>query len=119
MRMTTANPLPVVTPVTWRPCQANIPQTKTEREAVRRVAAQVLADGNFVPPVNDEKLRNASSDVIRRLKLPELFRDFASVMVSNELWRERYAAVPYDRRLLLLPKCLDRKRFVEGFGVEG
>ena len=104
--MTTTNPLPVITPVARRPCQANIPQTKTEREAVRRVAARVLADGDFVPPVNDEKLRNASSDVIQRLGLPELFRDFASVMVSNELWRERFAAVPYDRRLLLLPKCL-------------
>jgi geranylgeranyl pyrophosphate synthase len=28
------------------------------------------------------------------------------VLISNEVWSEQLATVPYDRRLLLLPKCL-------------
>jgi geranylgeranyl diphosphate synthase, type II len=28
------------------------------------------------------------------------------VLLNNEVWREQLATVPYDRRLLLLPKCL-------------
>ena len=32
--------------------------------------------------------------------------DYVGVILGNEVWREHLAAVPYDKRLLLLPKCL-------------
>jgi geranylgeranyl pyrophosphate synthase len=31
---------------------------------------------------------------------------FAMVMLNNEYWREEFAAVPFGKRLLLLPQCL-------------
>ena len=33
-------------------------------------------------------------------------RDYVGVLLNNEVWREQLATVPYERRLLLLPKCL-------------
>ena len=35
-----------------------------------------------------------------------MYRDYVGVLLSNEVWREQLATVPYERRLLLLPKCL-------------
>jgi geranylgeranyl pyrophosphate synthase len=34
------------------------------------------------------------------------YRDYAAVLLSSETWRDQLASVPYQRRLLLLPKCL-------------
>jgi geranylgeranyl pyrophosphate synthase len=35
-----------------------------------------------------------------------VYQDYLGVLISNEVWSEQLAAVPYGRRLLLLPKCL-------------
>ena len=34
------------------------------------------------------------------------YRDFATLIINNELWRNTIAAVPYERRIFLLPQCL-------------
>src|SRR2546428_13034200 len=40
------------------------------------------------------------------LQCDPVYRDYAGVLLSNEMWRETLASVPYEKRLLLLPKCL-------------
>jgi len=40
------------------------------------------------------------------LKCDPIYRDYVGVLLNNEMWRESLASVPYERRLLLLPKCL-------------
>ena len=35
-----------------------------------------------------------------------VYRDYVGILINNEVWREQLATVPFDRRLLLLPKCL-------------
>ena len=35
-----------------------------------------------------------------------MYRDYVGILLNNEVWREQLATVPFDRRLLLLPKCL-------------
>ena len=32
--------------------------------------------------------------------------DYVGVLLNNEVWRDQLATVPFERRLLLLPKCL-------------
>ena len=32
--------------------------------------------------------------------------DYTSILVSNAAWRDSLAQIPYERRLLLIPKCL-------------
>jgi geranylgeranyl pyrophosphate synthase len=34
------------------------------------------------------------------------FKDYAAVLVSNASWHDTLAKIPYERRLLLIPKCL-------------
>ena len=35
-----------------------------------------------------------------------MYRDYVGILINNEVWTEHLATVPFDRRLLLLPKCL-------------
>ena len=42
----------------------------------------------------------------RSRRVDPVYRDYAGILVNNEVWTEHLATVPFDRRLLLLPKCL-------------
>src|SRR5919201_3908176 len=44
--------------------------------------------------------------MLTRSGVPLTYRDYAAVLINNEMWRDALAGIPYERRLLLLPKCL-------------
>ena len=90
----------------WRRTQSNIPNERAERDRLRHVAALVAAERAIVPPLTLVELREHAIAVCRRAGVNEAFADFCAVLVNNEAWRDTMAQVPYDRRLLLLPKCL-------------
>src|SRR5262245_20445987 len=86
--------------------QANIPQSRQERERVRsRIRA--LADlQKPVPPVRLEELRRLAGEFCRLEGVSAKYVDYVGVLLNSEVWRDALAAVPFERRLLLLPKCL-------------
>ena len=86
--------------------QANIPQTSAERDAVRRMAQQYVDDVQPVPPLSLEELRRHSAELVALHGLKSEYTDYVAIILNSEVWRESLASVPYDRRLLLLPKCL-------------
>lgn len=86
--------------------QDNIPQTRAERELLNRVIRKYVAEKNPVPPMPMEELREHADKVIAIAGCPEIFRDYIAVLVNNEAWREHLAGIPFERRLLLMPKCL-------------
>src|SRR2546430_17452685 len=53
-----------------------------------------------------DELRMHADSVIAQSNCPEIYRDYIAVLINNEAWREQLATIPYERRLLLLPKCL-------------
>src|SRR2546430_5440309 len=53
-----------------------------------------------------DELRMHADSVIAQSNCPEIYRDYIAVCVNNEAWRDQLAAIPYERRLLLMPKCL-------------
>ena len=59
-----------------------------------------------VPPLPQAELEKHADALVARLGLDLIYRDYVGVLINNELWRESLAAVPFERRLLLLPKCL-------------
>jgi geranylgeranyl pyrophosphate synthase len=91
-----------------RPPQANIPQTPGEREQVRAIVGRYVDKrrDTLVPPLVLDELREHAEAVVALAGINPLYTDYVGVLVSNEVWSEHLAAVPYDRRLLLLPKCL-------------
>ncbi len=59
-----------------------------------------------MPPLSIEELRSHCDEIIKRHGLELQYRDYISVLLNSEVWRDSLACVPFDRRLLLLPKCL-------------
>lgn len=89
-----------------RPPKKNIPQTKIQRDFVLKAVRQYVAEHNPVPPTPLEELKVHADRLIAQLKLDPIYRDYVGVLFSNEMWRETLASIPFERRLLLLPKCL-------------
>ena len=86
--------------------QRNIPQTREDRERVRTLTKQYVDTVGPVPPLAIKELREHTRKIIVEHDLPEIWLDYMAVLLNSEAWRGQLAAVPYERRLLLLPKCL-------------
>ena len=99
--------LPRVLPVQQeRAPQANIPQTLAEREQLKTLAKAYVAAVRPVPPMPADPLREHADRMLTEAGAPLTYREYAAVLISNEMWRDALAGIPYERRLLLMPKCL-------------
>jgi geranylgeranyl diphosphate synthase type II len=97
-RTMTARPL--------RPPQDNVPQSKQARNKLLEVIRAYVEHKRPVPPLAIEELRGHTQAVLEEAGMDAKYTDFTAVLVNNEVWRETVAAIPYEKRLLLLPKCL-------------
>ena len=84
----------------------DIPQTSIERNHYLRVIRNYVAEFNPVPPLPVEEIKVHANKLVEILKCDPLYREYIGVLLNNEMWREQLATVPFERRLLLLPKCL-------------
>jgi geranylgeranyl pyrophosphate synthase len=85
-----------------------VPPTRAEREGLRRLAEGYAAANaaHLIPPLVLDELRDAAHSLIQAAEIDPIFSDFAAVLLSNEIWKDHFAGVPCNRRLLLLPRCL-------------
>ncbi len=105
---TLKKPLRVVPAMPQRPPQANIPPTLAEREFLRDLVSRHVEARRttLVPPLVLDELRIEADAVVAHAGVDPIYRDYVGVLLNNEVWQEQLATVPFDRRLLLLPKCL-------------
>ena len=101
-------PLRVLPPMPQRPPQADIPQTLAEREFLRDLVARTVEArrASLVPPLVLDELRVEADALVAGAGVDPIYRDYVGVLLNNEVWMEQLASVPFERRLLLLPKCL-------------
>ena len=90
----------------WRPTKKNIPPTLVQRQHILQAVRNYVAEFNPVPPLPAADLKVHADRIVAQLRCEPIFRDFIGVLLNNEMWREQLAGVPFERRLLLLPKCL-------------
>jgi geranylgeranyl pyrophosphate synthase len=86
--------------------QENVPQTKAERDDIVAAVREFLGRDTIVPPIPLAELRRKTEELIKAKGIEPKYLDFTAVVLNNQLWREALASVPFERRLLLLPKCL-------------
>ena len=86
--------------------QDNIPQSKQTRDALLDAIRAYVGRVRPVPPLSIDELRTHTAAVLEQTGMEAKYADFAAVLLDNEVWRDTVAAIPYDKRLLLLPKCL-------------
>jgi geranylgeranyl diphosphate synthase, type II len=98
-------PVPVTT-TRFRQPKKNIPQTKPERDAVRAMIRDYIERVNPVPPMPLDELEVHARVILAETGLEEIYLHYTAVCLNNEMWSETLASIPYERRLLLMPKCL-------------
>jgi geranylgeranyl pyrophosphate synthase len=86
--------------------QDTIPQTREARERMKLQARAYVEANRPVPPLSFDELRKHADGFTALHGHDPLYRDYAAVLISSEVWRDPLASVPFHRRLLLLPKCL-------------
>jgi len=102
-------PLTIPRPVAlqkFRAPKKNIPPTPIQRNYVLHAVREYVAEHKPVPPQPLAELKVHADRLIENLKLDKIYRDYIGVLLNNEMWRETLATIPFERRLLLLPKCL-------------
>jgi len=90
----------------FRAPKQNIPQTAFERTRVLEAVRAYVVEHAPVPPTPMDELKVHADRLVALLRCDPIYRDYIGVLLNNEMWRESLAAVPYERRLLLLPKCM-------------
>jgi geranylgeranyl pyrophosphate synthase len=91
--------------------QANIPQSRQEREQVRSRIRAFAELRKPVPPLRLEELRRLAGEFCGQEGVSANYVDYVGVLLNSEVWRDALAAVPFERRLLLLPKCLREEEY--------
>jgi len=83
-----------------------VPPTLEVREQIKAAAekfAETLDRGrNFMKP----QLEEWSRQLLGELDLPEKYVGFVAVLIGNFFWKRQFLAIPFEKRLLLLPHCL-------------
>lgn len=83
-----------------------VPETRELRDRVRDQAASFARNIDRSKPLTRDGLRAMGEQLLVQMSLGEQYLGFAMVALSNEFWREQVQAIPFNRRLLLLPHCL-------------
>lgn len=84
----------------------NVPVSRPERERILCDIREYISDNSLVCPLSMDELREHSAGVVAACGVDDKYRDFVAVLISNETWRDTLATIPFNKRLLLLPKCL-------------
>mgnify|MGYP001165049697 CR=1 FL=1 len=91
---------------TYRPAQSNIPDDKQVRIGLKKLTEDYVSKVGAIPPLTMDELSEHTVAVLAEAGLDSAYADYVSILISNAAWRDSLAQIPYDRRLLLIPKCL-------------
>lgn len=83
-----------------------VPADKAARDELRRAVQAYCSRVTMVPPLALDEIEAHADHLIRELHLDPSLRGFVTVLVGNGVWHDTVAAIPFDRRILLLPQCL-------------
>ena len=90
----------------YRPAQSNVPDNRLVRDRLKKLASNYVAEQELVPPMTMAELREHAAKIRDKVGFDAIFDEYLAVLLNNAAWRDTLAQIPYDRRLLLIPKCL-------------
>ncbi len=83
-----------------------VPETRKQREELRIKCHEVAARLDKSRPLTKDEMEALARRTLAEVGLPEGYVGWMMVMLATAFWHEQVAAVPYNRRLFLLPHCL-------------
>lgn len=90
----------------YRPAQSNIPDDRSVRLRLKALAIARVGSTGSVAPLTLDELREHTEAILAEAGLDAVYSDYATILVSNAAWHDQLARIPFERRLLLIPKCL-------------
>ena len=84
----------------------DVPAEKAKRAHIRATVETYFTKIQVIPPVSHEGLFEYASYLIENEKWEERYRAFVMVCCGNAIWRPVVGAIPFNRRIFLLPQCL-------------
>ena len=82
------------------------PQPRALRDRIAERVEQAVQSLDKSRPPGRSELEAAARRALADLALPEAYLGWTMVVAASAYWREQAAAVPFHRRLVLLPRCL-------------
>ena len=94
--------------------QKIVPKDSAIRNKIKQACEHVSKelDTHTVPSMGI--LRELASGLLTECRLNEEYLGYAMVQVGNRFYGERFASVPFEKRLLLLPHCLRDAKNCQG-----
>jgi geranylgeranyl pyrophosphate synthase len=83
-----------------------VPETRALREELRVHCRTVAAGLDKSRPLTKDEMEALARELLSRHGQHEGFVGWTMVMLASAFYHDQVAAVPYDRRLFLLPHCL-------------
>lgn len=83
-----------------------VPAGYSQRKRLRGLIDCFMEKQSVVPPLSMEDLSVFSDQLIHDHALDPGVKGWIMVEIHNCIWRETVASIPYNKRILLLPKCL-------------
>lgn len=83
-----------------------VPETRALREEMKSEAEKYVEHLDFSNPFTKTTLEAWSRELLEQMGQPEKFLGFMMVLIGNFFWKRQFLAIPFERRLLLLPHCL-------------
>ncbi len=83
-----------------------VPDTRALREQLRSQCAEVAARLDKTHALGKDEMESVARRLLDDAGLPEGYVGWTMVNLASEFWKDQVAAVPFSRRLLLLPHCL-------------
>jgi geranylgeranyl diphosphate synthase, type II len=83
-----------------------VPETLALREEIKAAAERFAQPLDKSRPFSKGDLEAYGRELLAQMNLPEKYLGFAMVLIGNFFWKRQFLAMPFERRMLLLPHCL-------------
>ncbi len=91
-----------------------VPMDMRTRESIRQEADRYFAANPVIPPVSYHAIADYADHLIETHRWDNSYKAFVMVCCGNAVWRTVVGAVPYNRRMLMLPHCLKNNNMCKG-----
>ena len=83
-----------------------VPQNKSRREEFEKAVINYVKANLLVPPLTESEILQHATCVQSILDAKDDEIIYISLLINNHIWLDTIRRIPYERRLLLLPRCL-------------
>ena len=83
-----------------------VPQTENELAKLRKRVDEFLEKKSLVAPLHQEILIKLATEFILQYPDKQKYIKLIAILINNAVWQPVVASIPFDRRVLLLPKCI-------------